>query len=123
MSNRKFIIYIPVWIESTSSVSAFYVFFFFFSLRSTFQCISVGSVHSLWKSQTSFFNKTFIKNESHCTIHTFINYFVTLFSIFSKISGIQTDPMCANHYVPRVYNFKNVISWIPCQHFVKPRRI
>ena len=97
--------------------------FFFFLMRSTFQCFSMGSMHSLWNSQTSFFNKTFIKNGSHDTIHTFKNYFVTVFSVFSKISSIQTDPMCANNYVPRVYNFKNVISWTPCQHFVKPRRI
>ena len=78
-----------VWIESASSVSAFHVFFFF-SLRSTFQCFSVGSMHSLWNSQTSFFNNTFIKNGSHDTIHTFKNYFVTVFSVFSKISSIQT---------------------------------
>ena len=31
-----------------------------------------------------FFNKTFIKNGSHGTIHTFKNYFATLFSIFSN---------------------------------------
>ena len=28
----------------------------------------------------------------HGTIHTFKNYFATIFSIFSKISGIQMDP-------------------------------
>ena len=45
--------------------------------------------------QTSFFNNFFIKNGSHDTIHTFKNYFVTVFSVFSfsKISSIQTDPM------------------------------
>ena len=33
------------------------------------------------------------KNGSHSTIHTFKNYFATVFSVFSKISGIQTDPI------------------------------
>ena len=44
---------------------------------------SVGPVHCSWDPQTSFFNKTFIKNESHDTIHTFKNYFTIIFSIFS----------------------------------------
>ena len=52
---------------------------------------SVGLVHFLRDPQTSFFNKIFIKNKSHGTIHTFKNYFVTVFSIFSKISDIQMD--------------------------------
>ena len=39
-----------------------------------------------------FFNKIFIKNGSHSTIHTFKKYFATVFSIFSKINGIQTHP-------------------------------
>ena len=46
--------------------------------------------------QISLFNNFFIKNGSHSTIHTFKNYFATVFSIFSfnKISSIQTDPYC-----------------------------
>ena len=36
-----------------------------------------------------FFNKTFIKNGSHDTIHIFKNYFATIFSVFGKINGIQ----------------------------------
>ena len=31
-----------------------------------------------------FFNKLFIKNRSHIIIHTFKNYFVTVFSVFSN---------------------------------------
>ena len=31
----------------------------------------------------SFFNKTFIKNEFHSIIHTFKNYFATVFLIFN----------------------------------------
>ena len=46
-------------------------------------CLSVGPVHCLWDPQTSFFNKTFIKNGPHSTIHTFKNYFVTMFLVFN----------------------------------------
>ena len=51
----------------------------------------MASVHYLRDLQTSFFNKTFIKNGSHNTIHIFKNYFITVFSIVNKINGIQTD--------------------------------
>ena len=34
--------------------------------------------------QTSLFNNFFIKNWSHGTIHTFKNYFVTVFSVSTK---------------------------------------
>ena len=78
-----------------------FLFFFLFSLcvcvcvlRSAFCGCLVGPVHCSWDPQTSFFfNKTFIKNGSHSTIHTFKNYFATVFSVFSKISDIQTDPL------------------------------
>ena len=33
--------------------------------------------------QTSLFSNFFIKNRSHGTIHTFKNYFATVFSVFS----------------------------------------
>ena len=46
---------------------------------------SVGPMHCLHDLQTSFFNKIFIKNGSHGAIHTFKNYFATVFSVFSKI--------------------------------------
>ena len=72
------------------------------------QCTLMGPVHYLrdsqisffnnffhykWvtyarKSQISFFSNFFITNESHNTIHTFKNYFATVFLVFSKISGI-----------------------------------
>ena len=48
----------------------------------------VGLVYCLQESQTSFFNKIFIKNRFHGTIHIFKNYFTIVFSVFSKISGI-----------------------------------
>ena len=40
----------------------------------------------------SLFSNFFIKNESHGTIYAFKNYFATMFLVFNKISGIQTDP-------------------------------
>ena len=40
-------------------------------------------VHCLWNPQTFFFSKTFIKNESHDTIYTFKNYFITVFLVFN----------------------------------------
>ena len=42
------------------------------------------SVHCLQDPQTSFLIKTFIKNRSHGTIHTFKNYFTIVFSVFSN---------------------------------------
>ena len=75
-------------------VSFFFFFFFFFKFLATRFCgywlfqwvpCTMHGTHKLL-----FFNKTFIKNGSHNTIHTFKNYFATVFSVFSKISGIQT---------------------------------
>ena len=55
---------------------------------------TMGLMHYSRDPQTFFFTKTFIKNGSHGTIHTFKNYFVTVFLVFSfqfsAISGIQT---------------------------------
>ena len=72
-----------------------FVFHFFFFLRRATSGImhcSVGPVHYSRDPQTFFFTKTFIKNGSHCIIHTFKNYFTIMFSIFNKINCIQTDP-------------------------------
>ena len=52
-------------------------------------CPNLGPVHCSRDPQTHFFNKIFIKNRFHDTIYTFKNYFTT---VFSAISGIQTDP-------------------------------
>ena len=43
----------------------------------------VGLVYCSRDPQISLFSNFFIKNESHDTIHTFKNYFVTVFSVFS----------------------------------------
>ena len=39
-------------------------------------------MHYLWVSQTTLFSHFFIKNGSHGTIHTFKNYFATVFFSF-----------------------------------------
>ena len=43
----------------------------------------MGLVHSSRDPQTYFFNKTFIKNRSHDTIHIFKNYFIIVFLVFN----------------------------------------
>ena len=70
-------------------------FFFFLSAFLWLVAFPVGLVHCSQDPQTSFFNKTFIKNGSHGTIHTFKNYFTTVFSVFSKISCRVTN--CSPH--------------------------
>ena len=48
--------------------------------------------HALFTGPTSTLFKK--KKKSYNTIHTFKNYFVTVFSVFSKINSIQTHPKC-----------------------------
>ena len=60
-------------------------------LFNSFSATSVGPVHCSRDLQISLFINFFIKNGSHGSIHTFKNYFTTVFSVFSKISSIQTD--------------------------------
>ena len=73
--------------------SAFHFFFFFF-LRRAFHmhgaklCFSSGSRALFTGSASTLFKKKNFKIGSYSTIHTFKNYIVTVFSIFSKISGI-----------------------------------
>ena len=64
-------IYVLVWIALISAASVFPQFFFFFL------------VHCSRVPQTPLFINFFIKNGSHSTIHTFKNYFATVFSVFS----------------------------------------
>ena len=52
----------------------------------------MNPVNSIQDPQTLLSINFFIKNEFHGTIHTFKNYFAIVFSVFSKISFIQTDP-------------------------------
>ena len=54
-----------------------------------------GTVHG---THSHFIQKKNIKNGSYGTIHTFKNYFATVFSIFSKISCIQMNPKLFKHF-------------------------
>ena len=93
------------------STAAFYVFthfffIFYFCFSHTFLTkLAVNSIfmHCSRVSQIILFNKFFIKNWSHDTIHTFQNYFATVFSVFSfsKISSIQTDHLVIFGYEKR----------------------
>ena len=67
----------------------FFSFSFFFhaflAFRDKFYCsrmVAALFVHCSWDPQP-LYSKKYIKNGSHGTIHTFKNYFVTVFSVFS----------------------------------------
>ena len=70
----------------------FFIYIFLAVVVDFFTMNSV-QVHYLRDPQTSLFSNFFIKNGSHSTIHIFKNYFATVFSVFSKISCIQTNPL------------------------------
>ena len=90
------------WAESHVCVlpcvfsSFFFFFFFWFQLHYlTKSTVNSAQMHCSWVSQIPLFNHFFIKNESYDTIHTFKNYSATMFSVSTKISSIQTDPLCS----------------------------
>ena len=64
--------------------------------------------------QLLYSEKKNIKNRSHDTIHTFKNYFITVFSVFSKISCIQSNPK--KQHPTNNKNKKNLKSYViyPC---------
>ena len=82
---------VNVWIASMSSLSPLFLFSFLEKSVFMWFVLFSGSHVLFTRPQTSFFNKIFIKNGSDGTIHTFKNYFATVFSVFSKIRGIQID--------------------------------
>ena len=47
------------------------------------------------RTHSHFIQKKNIKNGSHSTIHTFKNYFATVFLVSAKISCIKTNPYCS----------------------------
>ena len=76
---------LSIWIGLISCASAFFILFF---LMHAFQLetkcnIYALFIHCLWDPQLLYFEKKKIKNGSHDIIHTFKNYFVTVFSVFS----------------------------------------
>ena len=60
------------------------------------QCISV----LFMDPQISLFSNFFIKNGSHGTIHTFKNYFATVFSVFSF--QFQQNKLYSNRYITKI---------------------
>ena len=78
-------------------VSVFFFFFFltrfhleycgYCSMNSNRNCwlsaVNSAHMHCLRTHKFHFFINFFIKNGSHSTIHTFKNYFATVFSVFS----------------------------------------
>ena len=80
---------VPVWIQRflLNPGLRFLIFFFLAALFNQVnyeQCTSA----LFTDPQISLFSNFFIKNGSHDTIHTFKNYFITVFSISVKISSI-----------------------------------
>ena len=62
-------------------------------------------LHCLWVSQIPFFSHFFIKNGFHSTIHTFKNYFATVFSI--SVFGFSKNKLNPNGtYVTKIIQIK-----------------
>ena len=80
-------------------VAFLFFFFFFFTACFDFSVVNSTLVYYSRVSQTSFFSNFFIKNGSHSTIHTFKNYFATVFSVFSF--QFQQNKFYPNGYKPR----------------------
>ena len=94
---------VSVWIPLKLRFRSFFLFLFFLfscisgvmlllfmhcSLNSSCKCwlfFGEQCIHALFTDpQISFFSNFFIKNGSHGTIHTFKNYFATVFSVSVK---------------------------------------
>ena len=103
---RIYIHYLLLRVRLEPRCVFFFFFFFhaFFPTSSTVYVRYINSNCNFWpvfceqyicalftEQQISFFIKFFIKNRSYSTIHTFKNYFITVFSVFSfnKISSIK----------------------------------
>ena len=88
-------------------VFAFSLFLLFFQKRAMWLwCVFSGSCALFVDPQISFFNKIFIKNRSHGTIHTFKNYFTIVFSVLNKISGYPEGPLVSIDYNYRFHIIK-----------------
>ena len=93
-------VWIGIILRLVSSVLRFFFFFFFFFWMHAFQLFETKCI--VYGTHNHFIQKKKNKNGSHNTIYTFKNYFATVFSVFSKISCIQTDPK---------WEFKNKTKW------------
>ena len=66
--------------------------FFFFEKSVSLDYVLFNGSRALFMGLTStLLKKKNFKNGSHSIIHTFKNYFTTVFSIFSELNGIQID--------------------------------
>ena len=75
----------------------FFIFLFFLCMHfGRYYALFSGSHILFTRSTNTLFRKKNIKNWSHGILHTFKNYFAIVFSVFNKISGIQTDHKCLN---------------------------
>ena len=84
IANNTVIVIVLVWIALITAASAFPQFFFFFSATMVDPFFCEQCICALFTDPTnSTFYQLFIKNGSHSTIHTFKNYFATVFSVFS----------------------------------------
>ena len=77
----------------------FFFFLFFQRMNSEFtvqrqKLLFMHCSSTVHGTYSHFIQKKYIKNGSHSTIHTFKNYFATVFSVLVKINCIQMDPMC-----------------------------
>ena len=78
------------------SASFFSFFFTRFALGDNYHCSRIVEALFMYCSQdphSLYSKKIKIKNGFHNIIHIFKNYFATIFSVFSKISYIQIDPL------------------------------
>ena len=66
--------------------------FFFFEKSVSLDYVLFNGSRALFMGLTSTLFKKNFKTGSHSTIYTFKNYFATVFSVFSEINGIPTDP-------------------------------
>ena len=95
--------YVSVWIVLILAFSIPCFAFFFWVPAALFDQVNHEQcIYALFMDpKTSLFSNLFIKNEFYDTIHTFKNYFVTVFLVSTKISSIQTtiykifsSPLC-----------------------------
>ena len=91
-----------VFILAFSSFFSFFFFFFIHAFQGDKIYCSQLQQHCSRIVQgihNHFIQKKNIKNGTHNTIHTFKNYFITIFLVFSKINCVQMDSKC-NIFVP-----------------------
>ena len=97
-----------IWIGIILRLAFCILLLFFFSFFHGFQLLGnkfyylfivyTLFMHCSWDLQPLYSEKN-IKNRTHNTIHTFKNYFITIFLVFNKINCVQMDSKC-NIFVP-----------------------